>query len=258
MVSAWSVGLTGIDGFPVEVEAALGGGLPRVQLVGLPDASLSEAKARVRAAVLSSGWDWHGGLITFNLSPASKPKGGSHYDLALAVAALIAQRQLSEDAQLRTVLFGELSLGGGAQGPRCPARHAGGSQGGLHPRDSPRRPAAGGRTGTGHDGLGGRDPARRSRHPRGKPVPEPEDAEESSALEPFFEPAIIACLTSATSSGRTESWRLRWPPPVGITCSSMELRGRKDSCRFALAVDPARSGGGGGRGGLRAALAGGS
>ena len=49
----WSVALSGIDGCPVEVEAAKGGGLPRVQLVGLPDASLSEAKARVRAAVLA-------------------------------------------------------------------------------------------------------------------------------------------------------------------------------------------------------------
>lgn len=112
MVTAWSVGLTGINGFPVEVEAALGGGLPRVQLVGLPDASLNEAKHRVRAAVSSAGWPWPDRLITFNLSPASLPKTGTHYDLALAVASLIAQEELADDAQLRTVLFGELSLDG--------------------------------------------------------------------------------------------------------------------------------------------------
>ena len=63
----WSVALSGIDGFPVEVEAAKGGGLPRVQLVGLPDASLSEAKARVRSAVLASGLSWPPGLVTINL-----------------------------------------------------------------------------------------------------------------------------------------------------------------------------------------------
>ncbi|SDY96553.1 YifB family Mg chelatase-like AAA ATPase [Tessaracoccus flavus] len=111
MVRAWSVGLTGINGFPVEVEAALGGGLPRVQLVGLPDTSLSEAKHRVRAAVTSAGWPWPDRLITFNLSPASLPKTGTHYDLALAVTALIVQKELAE-THARTVLFGELSLDG--------------------------------------------------------------------------------------------------------------------------------------------------
>ena len=50
--SAWSVALIGIDGEPVEVEVAKGGGLPRIALVGLPDVALSQAKERVRAAVL--------------------------------------------------------------------------------------------------------------------------------------------------------------------------------------------------------------
>ncbi|WP_353081606.1 YifB family Mg chelatase-like AAA ATPase [Tessaracoccus lapidicaptus] len=108
----WSVALSGIDGFPVEVEAATGGGLPRVQLVGLPDAALSEAKARVRAAVLATGLEWPPGLVTINLSPASLPKGGTHYDVAVAVAALIAQREVELVSSVRTVLIGELSLDG--------------------------------------------------------------------------------------------------------------------------------------------------
>lgn len=112
MVRVWSVGLTGINGFPVEVEAAIGGGLPRVAIVGLPDASLSEAKSRVRPAVSSSGWPWPDQLITFNLSPASLPKTGTHYDLALAVASLVAQGELLEGSHSRTVLFGELALDG--------------------------------------------------------------------------------------------------------------------------------------------------
>lgn len=108
----WSVALSGIDGFPVEVEAATGGGLPRVQLVGLPDTALSEAKARVRAAVLATGLAWPPGLVTINLSPASLPKAGTHYDVAIAVAALIAQRELEISSTTRTVLIGELSLDG--------------------------------------------------------------------------------------------------------------------------------------------------
>ncbi|MHA6524514.1 YifB family Mg chelatase-like AAA ATPase [Tessaracoccus sp. G1721] len=108
----WSVALSGIDGFPVEVEAAKGGGLPRVQLVGLPDASLSEAKARVRAAVLATGLSWPPGLVTINLSPASLPKAGTHFDLAIAVAALIAEEQMELVSDTRTVLIGELSLDG--------------------------------------------------------------------------------------------------------------------------------------------------
>ncbi len=108
----WSVALSGIDGFPVEVEAAVGGGLPRVQLVGLPDAQLSEAKARVRAAVLATGLTWPPGLVTINLSPASQPKAGTHYDVAVAVAALIAQREMEVVTSTPTVLIGELSLDG--------------------------------------------------------------------------------------------------------------------------------------------------
>lgn len=104
--------LSGIDGFPVEVEAAVGGGLPRVQLVGLPDAQLSEAKARVRAAVLATGLSWPPGLVTINLSPASQPKAGTHYDVAIAVAALIAQREIELASGSPTILIGELSLDG--------------------------------------------------------------------------------------------------------------------------------------------------
>lgn len=108
----WSVALSGINGFPVEVEAAKGGGLPRVQLVGLPDAALSEAKARVRAAVLATGLSWPPGLVTINLSPAGLPKAGTHYDVAIAVAALIAEGQMELVSDTRTVLVGELSLDG--------------------------------------------------------------------------------------------------------------------------------------------------
>ena len=57
MTASWSVALSGVDGFAVEVEAAKGGGLPKTLIVGLPDKALSEAKERVKAAVRASGFD---------------------------------------------------------------------------------------------------------------------------------------------------------------------------------------------------------
>lgn len=110
--SAWSVALTGIEGVVVEVEAAKGGGLPRTQLVGLPDKSLSEAKDRVKAAVRAFDLPWPPQLITINLSPANLPKAGSHYDVAIAVAAIAAEGGIRPGLLGKTVLFGELSLDG--------------------------------------------------------------------------------------------------------------------------------------------------
>lgn len=110
--SAWSVALSGIDGVPVEVEAARGGGLPRTQLVGLPDKALSEAKERVKAAVRACELPWPPQLVTINLSPASLPKTGSHYDVAVAVAAMATEEDFSGTLLGSTVLIGELSLDG--------------------------------------------------------------------------------------------------------------------------------------------------
>lgn len=110
--SAWSVALTGIEGAVIEVEAAKGGGLPRTQLVGLPDTALREAKERVKAAVTAFELPWPPQLITINLSPASLPKTGSHFDVAIAVAAILAESRWSMPLVGSTILFGELSLDG--------------------------------------------------------------------------------------------------------------------------------------------------
>ena len=84
------VTLLGVDGHLVEVEADLAGGLPGTTIIGLPDASLFEARDRVRAAVVNSGWEWPGGRITIGLFPAAVPKSGSGFDAAVAVAVLAA------------------------------------------------------------------------------------------------------------------------------------------------------------------------
>lgn len=112
LASAWSVALLGVDGVLVEIEADIGAGLPGLQLVGLPDAALSEARDRIRAAVLNSGEPWPVRRMTLALSPATLPKAGSGYDLALACALLAADRTVPRDRLRGTALIGELALDG--------------------------------------------------------------------------------------------------------------------------------------------------
>ncbi|HLR97143.1 MAG TPA: YifB family Mg chelatase-like AAA ATPase [Jiangellaceae bacterium] len=106
-----SVALSGVHGTVVDIEAHLGG-MPGFSLVGLPDASLTEARDRVRAAVLSSGVDWPLQRITVSLSPASLPKRGSHFDLGLALAILEASEVVPPDSVRKAVILGELALDG--------------------------------------------------------------------------------------------------------------------------------------------------
>lgn len=112
LARAWSVGLLGVEGHLVEVEADLAAGLPGLALVGLPDASLAEARDRVRAAVVNSGLAWPSKRITIGLSPAALPKAGSSFDLAIAAAVLAAGGVVPSEASAERVLFGELGLDG--------------------------------------------------------------------------------------------------------------------------------------------------
>src|SRR5664280_3014796 len=81
-----AVALVGVEGRLVEVEADLAQGLPGLTLIGLPDTSLQEARDRIRAAIVNSGESWPQRRITLGLSPASLPKRGSSFDLAMAIA----------------------------------------------------------------------------------------------------------------------------------------------------------------------------
>lgn len=110
--SAWAVALIGMRGTLVEVEAAIGAGLPRTVLVGLPDAALYEARDRCRAAVAGAGLTWPAQLLTINLTPASLPKAGSHYDLAIVAAVLAAANTVPRTVAASSVLIGELGLDG--------------------------------------------------------------------------------------------------------------------------------------------------
>jgi magnesium chelatase family protein len=107
------VALTGIEARLVDVEAYLGSGVPAYHLVGLPDASLNESRDRVRAALLNSGESWPSGKrVTVNMSPADLRKRGSSFDVAIAVAILVAQEAVPAAAFAGAVLIGELALDG--------------------------------------------------------------------------------------------------------------------------------------------------
>ncbi|MCM2392955.1 YifB family Mg chelatase-like AAA ATPase [Streptomyces albipurpureus] len=109
---ACSVALVGVEGVVVEVQADLERGVPNFTLVGLPDKSLVESRDRVRAAVVNSGAEWPQMKLTVGLSPASVPKGGSGFDLAVAAAVLGASGRIDPDAMADLVLIGELGLDG--------------------------------------------------------------------------------------------------------------------------------------------------
>ena len=96
----------------MEIEADLGAGLPRTVLVGLPDTALYESRDRCKAAISNSGRRWPDRLVTINLSPASLPKAGAHYDLGIVSAVLAADEAFGADELRDTVLLGELGLDG--------------------------------------------------------------------------------------------------------------------------------------------------
>ncbi|WP_031508295.1 YifB family Mg chelatase-like AAA ATPase [Streptomyces megasporus] len=107
-----SVALVGVEGVVVEVQADLEPGLATFTLVGLPDKSLVESRDRVRAAVVNSGIDWPQKKLTVGLSPASVPKSGSGFDLAVACAVLGAAERIDPRDLADLVMIGELGLDG--------------------------------------------------------------------------------------------------------------------------------------------------
>ncbi|MEU6219079.1 YifB family Mg chelatase-like AAA ATPase [Streptomyces sp. NPDC047022] len=107
-----SVALAGVEGVVVEVQADLEPGVAAFTLVGLPDKSLTESRDRVRAAVVNSGAEWPSKKLTVGLSPASVPKGGSGFDLAVACAVLGAAERIDPRVLADIVMIGELGLDG--------------------------------------------------------------------------------------------------------------------------------------------------
>jgi len=112
LARTYSVALIGVNGQVVEVEVDIANGLVGMILVGLPDTALREARDRIRAAIVNSGEEWPQRKITVGLSPASLPKRGSWFDLAIALGVLAAAGKVPRAAAAGVMFFGELGLDG--------------------------------------------------------------------------------------------------------------------------------------------------
>ena len=113
VTTARTISLHGATGYLIDVQVDVSQGMVMTAMVGRPDASISEARDRCRAAVTNSGFDWPTTRrVTILLSPADLPKRGPHFDLAIAVAVLSASRLVPPAALAGVAFIGELTLDG--------------------------------------------------------------------------------------------------------------------------------------------------
>ena len=111
-----SIALQGLNGYLIAIEVDISQGLPCFEIVGLPDASVKEAKERVKTAIRNSEAEFLSRRIVVNLAPANIRKEGSRFDLPIAVGILIASRNVEnlylDEFLSETIFIGELSLDG--------------------------------------------------------------------------------------------------------------------------------------------------
>lgn len=107
-----SMCLHGLEGYPIEVQVDVSGGLPCFEIVGLPDTSIREAKERVKTAIKNSGFELQSRRIVVNLAPANTKKEGSYLDLPIAIAILLNLEEIQNQNLENTIFIGELSLDG--------------------------------------------------------------------------------------------------------------------------------------------------
>ena len=107
-----SLGLMGLNAFPVEVEIESSRGIQSFDVVGLADAAVRESRERIRSALRSSSINFPTQKIMINLAPADKKKSGSVHDLAITVALLAVMGFCTEEQTCRAAFIGEVSLSG--------------------------------------------------------------------------------------------------------------------------------------------------
>jgi magnesium chelatase family protein len=113
-----AVSLQGLLGSLIDIECDISDGIPMYSLLGLPDASLQESRDRVRAALSNTGQKWPNRKVTVSLSPAWLPKSGPGFDVAIALALLVADGVLPQAPLEGAIILGELSLDGGIRSVR--------------------------------------------------------------------------------------------------------------------------------------------
>lgn len=107
-----SMSLMGVDGYFVDVQVDISGGLPAWEVVGLPDTSVRESKERVKAAIQNSGIEFKSRKIVVNLAPAYTKKEGPFFDLPIAIGILMSMEVIENQILNDTIFIGELSLDG--------------------------------------------------------------------------------------------------------------------------------------------------
>ncbi len=108
----FSACVIGVDAHEVTVETDIGGGLPGINIVGLPDAAIKESRDRIKSAIKNSGFSFPTRKITINLAPADIRKEGSSFDLPIALSVLASEDVIDSRAMADLVFCGELSLDG--------------------------------------------------------------------------------------------------------------------------------------------------
>lgn len=230
-----SVALVGVEGVVVEVQADLEPGVAAFTLVGLPDKSLIESRERVRAAVVNSGTEWPQKKLTVGLSPASVPKGGSGFDLAVACAVLGAAERLDPRELTDLMMIGELGLDGRVRPVRgvLPAVLAA-ADAGYRQVVVPEQTAAEASLVPGVSVLGVRSLRQLIAVLADEPVPDEEDPCEEGRPDPLLAGLVMpgtgigaglpagdhAPISRTSPASRAPAAPWRWPPPDATTSSS--------------------------------------
>lgn len=115
-INIYSATNHGLDGVLINVEVDIMRGIPSFHMVGLPETSVKEARERVRAAIVNSGYTFPLGRIIINLAPADVRKRGTFLDLPIAIGILMASGQIKYKELDDFIIFGELSLSGDLKG----------------------------------------------------------------------------------------------------------------------------------------------
>ena len=206
-----TVAYLGLEARSVEVQCQIAPGLPRFNVVGLPDKAVNESRERVIAALAAMGLSFPPKRITINLSPADLPKEGSHYDLPIALALLAAMGVTDAEQLGDYVAVGELSLDGrimATPGVLLAAIHASSADMGLI---CPAAQGAEARWASGIPIVAAPDLVSLLNHLKGTqvlPLPEPGEAQMAARG-----PDLAQVKGQEPPSAR---WRL--PPPAGTIC----------------------------------------
>ena len=110
-----TISLNGLEGHLIDVQTDITSGIPTFEIVGLPDTTVKEAKERVKTAIKNLKYQFPSKKILINLAPANLRKGGSRFDLPIAIGILIALGIISPSIQnslYNTIFIGEMSLSG--------------------------------------------------------------------------------------------------------------------------------------------------